>query len=170
MFNTAFYKWKDQTKNNQSDIYNRAESYYLPIGLDKHISAVFNTVQTPIALNEKYHLKKNVPFKSTFIVKGENKAVMYDGTVTVPFLNQIYNINSNLGSNKLNQSVFETGIEYFSPNDLSTFQQLYKLTNQAAVVPNGFSSDQCSATGTIDCFEGNLDIQYIMVTIRSIDT
>ena len=85
------------------------------------------------------------------------------GSVTVSFLDSYYKINSNLGSKKQNQSVFETSNEYFSQNDLSQFQSTYGLTLQAAVSIGGFETASCSSSGSpTNCEEGNLDIQYIM--------
>lgn len=85
------------------------------------------------------------------------------GKVTVSFLNSFYEITSNIGSGKLSQSVFETSSEYYSPNDLTQFQETYDLTVQAAEDIGGFTTDSCSLSGSpMDCYEGNLDIQYIM--------
>lgn len=76
------------------------------------------------------------------------------------FLNEYYQISSNLGDSRLNQSVFETGSEYYSTNDLKQFQQTYGLTVQEAIDVGGHESTECA--GTMSCAEGNLDIQYIM--------
>ena len=79
--------------------------------------------------------------------------------VDVAFLDSYYKVNSNLASRKLNQSVFETSTQYFSPSDLTEFQQKYDLTVQAAISYGGHSTSTCTSN---TCGEGNLDIQYIM--------
>jgi hypothetical protein len=73
------------------------------------------------------------------------------------------------GNSTLSQSVFETSSQYFSPSDLTIFQNDYDLTVQAAEAINGFSTSQpCS--GTINCDEGNLDVQYIMGVAQKVAT
>ncbi len=82
---------------------------------------------------------------------------------TVAALNSLYNIPSNLGSAAQNQSVFETSNEFYSAKDLKLFQQYYGLTVQPAISIGGHMNDSCSTTGKGNsCFEGNLDVQYIM--------
>jgi hypothetical protein len=76
----------------------------------------------------------------------------------------LYSIPSNLGSGSLTQSVFETSDAYFSPNDLTTFQQTFGLKVQAAEVIGGYDTSSCSTTAGSgnNCFEANLDTQYLM--------
>ena len=75
------------------------------------------------------------------------------GQSTVSALNSLYGIPSNTGSSSVNQSVFSTGTEYFSPVDLNVFQRYYGLRTQAAIARNGHSSNYCGTTN-VDCFEG----------------
>ena len=84
------------------------------------MSGLFNSVQTPVILHEKYQFNsdpnKKMPFKSTLTVEKVDKMpeVALDGTVTVAFLNQFYKITSNAGNPSQKQSVFETSSESFS--------------------------------------------------------
>jgi hypothetical protein len=57
------------------------------------------------------------------------------------------------------QAVFETSGESFSPRDLQLFQQHNQLPRQAALAPFGYSTRNCQKH---DCYEGNLDVQFIM--------
>ena len=88
--------------------------------------------------------------------------------VTVPFLNSFYKIQTNKGSSNHSQGVFETSGEKYSPNDVKQFQKTYGLTIQAPIDKKGISStDTCQSrlnpqASYPDCFEGNLDLQYIM--------
>ena len=92
---------------------------------------------------------------------------MYTG-VTIPFLNAFYRIQSNKGSSNQSQGVFETDHKKFSQNDLNLFQRTFGLTVQPAIDKYGFSNtDTCYSTkypdlNNPDCYEGNLDLQYIM--------
>jgi len=67
--------------------------------------------------------------------------------VTVSFLNSLYRVPSNQGSGALSQSVFATNNEYFSPEDLNTFQTTYKQHVQAAVAVNGHSASSSQVSG-----------------------
>lgn len=62
-------------------------------------------------------------------------------------------------SAKLNQSVFETNMEYYSQQDLTAFQQMYNLPLQTARDIGGYEVPVCPSNA---CNEGNLDIQYLM--------
>jgi hypothetical protein len=83
--------------------------------------------------------------------------------VTIFYLNQYYEIPDNIGYTTGTQAVFETASEQYSQSDLTAFQQNYNITQQTAEDVNGFETDDCSASSG-NCDEGNLDIQYIMVS------
>jgi hypothetical protein len=128
---------------------------------------VFNTVQVPPVFRPKYQRLTNnneePRFKTSFSVKPSKnlrtESDALDGTVTVSFLNDFYDITTNEGDASMSQSVFETIEESFSPTDNAQFQEMYDIPQQAAEAPYGFSTDDCI---TFDCYEGNLDVQYIM--------
>ncbi len=67
-----------------------------------------------------------------------------------------------VGSGTQNQSVFETSSEYYSENDVLTFQSKFGLTKQSPIDIGGYETSSCSTSGSPDCYEGNLDLQYIM--------
>jgi subtilase family serine protease len=78
-----------------------------------------------------------------------------------------------VGNASLSQSVFETSEEYFSPRDLNAFQKLYGLQEQAAENIGGFvlKSGVCATSGNgPDCYEGNLDLQYMMGMAQNVAT
>ena len=92
--------------------------------------------------------------------------------VNVHFLNSLYSIPSNKGSETLTQSVFETSEQYFNPADIKQFQEQYGLTVTAPIPIGGHTTSSCSTqagTGN-DCFEANLDIEYIMGIAQSTTT
>ena len=181
LLNTKFSLWEDRSrmknKNKISNKIHRATEYSLPLHIKSHVSAVFNTVQVPPSLHSKYHTRESSEFrtdmtvtKSTTTSTGtttntnnqnyNNKDLQAtNGKVTVSFLNDFYEITTNSGSSSLQQSVFETAEESYSPTDLTLFQQTYNLPVQSALHPYGFNTSDCVSN---DCYEGNLDIQYIM--------
>ena len=155
LLSTEFYQWKDATQPAGAELVNRAVEYSLPASLEEHVHAVFKTVQTPPAFKPKYYKKKEVkqdgaPSKS---FRSNLKVTAEQGTVNVAFLNEFYDIGSNSGSSSISQSVFETSSEYFSPDDLATFQSTYDLPSQDCVVQDGYSTENCISN---DCTEGNL--------------
>lgn len=163
LLETDFYDFKDMTREGSKNIFSRSNGYSIPIELVDHISAVFNTVQVPLAMKAKYRTKAKMPFKTHGQVqlRREEKvsSSSSNGVVTVPFINSFYKISSNLGSSDLSQSVFETSMESFSQKDLRQFQTQYSLTLQEAIDYGGYNITDCTEN---TCGEGNLDIQYIM--------
>jgi subtilase family serine protease len=96
MLATEFYEWEDthQSHKERPITHHRAEHYSLPDHLQKHVSAVFGTVQAPPIINSSHRtLNKNL-FKSQLRVD-----VQSSSTVTVSYLNSYYRIATNIGSN-----------------------------------------------------------------------
>jgi hypothetical protein len=63
--------------------------------------------------------------------------------------------------------MFSTADQYFSQDDLKTFQTTYDLTVQSAVDIGGHVSTNCTvhnitSAGTDDCYIGNVETQYLM--------
>jgi len=200
ILHTKFYKWQnlvssmstnlkqktDSTSDtSNSPIFHRATKYYLPASMTGHLSAIFNTVQVPPKLQEKFQqseedvsaygdgaeVSNSIPFKANIKAQEVNLAGVKEkrvastvpaaNSVTIPFLNKLYKIPSNLGSPLVSQAVIETADEYFSPQDLTTFQNIFNITKQKAIDLNGYNTTDCGRVSG-NCFEGNLDIQYIM--------
>jgi hypothetical protein len=140
----------------------------------EHIDGIFNTVQVPPQYNAKLLSpdsieKKNKKIKSSLSVSPKrnrklrnrfnNQQLALDGTVTLSFINSHYEITNNTGSSNVTQVLFQTSYAAFSQNDLTTFQNLYNVTKQAAINKDGFDTSDCNAN---DCVEGNLNTQYTM--------
>jgi hypothetical protein len=93
--------------------------------------------------------------------------------VTIPFINELFDVSSNMGDSTIKQSVFSTGKEYYSTSDLIAFQQYFDLLEQPAIAKSGHAIPSCPADGTnetVHCLEGNLDMQYIMGTAQNTST
>lgn len=170
-------RYNDFFEKNSHRIFHRSKSYSIPEEYQQHISAIFNTVQTPPHFNKKYrmnrpHPEHGTPFRSNFRMElpdtiASDGSTSSNGVVTVSFLNSYYDITTNiaLANHNFSQAVFETGNTYFSPDDLSQFQTAYCLPQQPAVSVGAHTIQSCPTsppTSAPDCYEGNLDIQYIM--------
>lgn len=190
LFQTTFFNWIDRSPHSRySKHIIRAEEYFIPVELNEHVEAVFNTVQAPPVIHKRFHHKPitaspgidqeitTTEYKTVVkpnlrrvreamsLTKGrgeqEGKVQVADAVVTVAFLNSYYGITSNAGSSEATQSVFETGGENWSSEDLNTFQVDYNLT-VASAIELGMNSQNISQCTFEACGEGNLDIQYIM--------
>jgi len=102
------------------------------------------------------------------------RLLQVDGTVTPPFLNQLYLVGSNAGDSSQSQSVFETASSgndpYYSSKDLLAFLGLYSYPSITPVnYPPGsgssYDTQSCyvgkGGDPSIVCDEGNLDVQYL---------
>ena len=179
LLETQFHLWEEDIPASlqspkRSKRHIRAESYTIPAGLSESLSAVFKIVDFPIYLTkttqqrtQSYNISGIVSQPTSLRGDESNQAMMLQsGTfpaVTVAFLNSFYRINSNVGSRRITQVVYETNNQYFSQQDLRKFQQKYGLLQQLAIDQSGgqWTTNNCGQPG-IDCSESNLDLQYIM--------
>ena len=192
LFNTTYYEWavsQDPLDPTQTTNVHRSSSLSLPAELAEHVFTVFNTCE-PLPIVHHYGrpksdrpiLKSSMIFDESYTGEGRDKSktrlrrekMQVEGSVyvSVSFLDTYYEIPSNTGSTSLAQVVFgldssnsgTTVSNYFSPEDLTSFQSKNGLTQQAALVYNGHSTTAafCAASTSDQCGEGNLDTQYIM--------
>lgn len=171
MLDTRFYIWRSSLHENALI---QSEDYSVPAYLDDHIHAIFNTCQTPPVLQQNARR-----------LSGADEVEEYDGgmsqaaasnvltpkppgTTTVGLLKSFYRVSSSLmGYANQRQSVFETSGQYYSTSDLSSFQDRFGLMISPAESIGAHSlttPTMCSTSATNpspDCYEGNLDIQYI---------
>ena len=192
LFNTTFFEWavsQDPLDPTQITNVHRSSSLSLPAELAEHVLTVFNTCEPMPIVHHYGRPKSDRPiFKSSMIfdesytgegrdisntrLRREKMQVEASVYVSVSFLDNYYEIPSNTGSTSLAQVVFgldssnsgTTVSNYFSPEDLTSFQSKNGLTQQAALVYNGHSTTAafCAASTSDQCGEGNLDTQYIM--------
>jgi tripeptidyl-peptidase-1 len=190
-----------QPRRERNDVFLvRAEHYSVPEHLNDHIKAIFETSQSPAILTKgaakrRQHKgrdsKKPVENSRHQQEQSEGEAqregegeglnegeaqrrllLAVDGTVTPPFLNQLYLVGSNAGDSSQSQSVFQTASggndPYYSSKDLLAFLGLYSCPSITPVnYPPGSSYDTQSCYAgkggdpRIVCDEGNLDVQYL---------
>ena len=161
---TTFHIWTDTSDHQDEISHVYAESYSIPSHLEDHIASIFNTIQIPPVIHTKYHHHiptgdSPTPPKSSFKDQFMLDSLDVSGNaVTVSFLTSLYKISTNEGNSSQSQSVFETQGQNYSPNDLTVFQNQFNLVKQAALTVNGHNVSICGST----CYEGNLDLQYIM--------
>ena len=175
VFATAFHVYEVRDKHAVTTVI-RAEEYSLPIELDSHVFAVFNTVQFPQENSlqpssshgdiQPYAIS-NVSEQST----GSSNGIIYNGHVTPAFINQYYNVSNNNISSKATQAVYETNNQSYSPSDLLYFQKYFNLVQHPV---SGVIGDHAFNNSFYDngnnCDEANLDVQYIMGIAESVST
>eukprot|EP01036_Dinobryon_divergens_P028582 gene28582-37547_t len=174
--NTEFYfferkadtKSRSKSSNRaKTGVLIRAMEYALHSELAEHILCVFNVVDVPIDLRTSVSMDTGpTDAELADITTTSSGGVIVPKYVTPALLNKVYSIDSNVGSTKVSQGVYETSNQSFSPSDLATFQAFMGLPNQpVATVIGGHSSDKACADpikGFDNCGEGNFDVQYMM--------
>jgi hypothetical protein len=185
------YHFSDAVSHEKTYV-NACAEYHLPVELHEHISSLFRTTQLPpeVASHKRKASPGNRElFKSDVGVQLEQVS----GATTIALLKNVYKVcavtfsvwfccraaspytlltvayplykvsASVLGSTHVRQSVFETSNEFFSPQDLTSFQQVFSLPVVPAVDIGGQTTSTCdgSTPPVQNCDEGNLDIQYI---------
>jgi tripeptidyl-peptidase-1 len=159
LLRARFYVWKVYASIKNRTTYSkivRSYEYSLPAIVDGHISAVFNTVQVPPLFTSSTVV---LPVNSHFVQHEKVQAI--SGSVTVPFLNEFYQISNNTGSPSISQSVLQMRGSSYSTVDLQMFQAAFDLPMETPSVIGGHQITDLSCTPS-ECGEGNLDIQYIM--------
>ena len=141
----------------------RSMEYSLPVEIAAHVLGVFNVSDVPPPPRSGVKVGDTKP--SDELLKAA-KSSSSGGTivpnyVTPALLNKVYSIDSNIGSSRVSQGVYETSIEYYSPSDLSAFQSYMGLSQETVAVDIGGHQDN-NACYIGDCGEGNLDVQYMM--------
>ena len=145
----------------------RAESYSVPLSLNKHIASIFNTIQMPTKIYAKPIITRipNEILNSTSSIQTKAAA----GFINPAILKERYAIGNTLGSEQSTQAAYETIGQYFSPADLKKFQNSFMLEEEPIAFDiGGHSSDSVCVTSPSSCVEANLDIQYLMaISTRS---
>ncbi len=136
----------------------RALEYSLESDIASHVSHVFGVVDLPPVMTRRAPFTKKVGDEAT-------------GSVNPAFLNSYYHITSNTGSQSASQAVFESLEQYYSPADLTQFQQTYNLPVEAVYADvGGYVSDQECLDDANNCVEANLDVEYLMAVAQNTPT
>eukprot|EP00981_Chlorochromonas_danica_P013801 scaffold6861_cov248-Ochromonas_danica.AAC.4 len=156
LFATTFYEFEHVEKKTSVP---RALHYSVPTDISAHVEAVFNTVQLPPRSNfQAFHYPRELNSTAS-------------GTIVPATLNSYYHITSNTGNSLASQSLYESLEQYYSPNDLTTFQKKYNIPVEAVANDiGGYVSDDKCVEDSNNCAEANLDVQYIMAVAQGIPT
>ena len=160
IFNTKFSRFSQIRKDGNFDELVRAHNYSVPLELDCHLESVLNTVQVPYHLTSKLHAPEMIKN-----VKAQESS-QWDplkGYATPAKINSYYNVGASKGNSKSSQGVYSALGQYYSPQDLKTFQTTFRLPIQGVDKSVGnYSSDTKCVENPLNCAEGNLDVQYMM--------
>ena len=163
VFHTEFFTFHHSRKDGESPIkIVRAEKYYIPLDLHPHVASVFHTIQMPMAIWGAPIVERKSKVSNSSSIRGQ---VLLTGRTTLALLNNIYNIDSNIGNSLSSQAAFETIGQYFNEKDLSIFQTMNSLPNQPVTTKIGGHIDDTNTICSKDfrtCMEANMDIQYLM--------
>lgn len=97
----------------------------------------------------------------------ESQQMRATSDVTLDVLRKVYDVPQQRIQHRGNDSrplsppsvvVYEAAQQYFSPDDLTIFQDLYSLPHTSVQHPHGYSTTDCVSHS---CAEGNLLTQYI---------
>ena len=157
IFKTEFYSYIVTHYDESVHTVIRAEDYWIPRELDKHVASVLNTIQllTPIPISAS-----RVPIASNIGKFASTGAPQ--GYMTPHTLRDYYNMSKAMGSVNSTQMIYASSNQYYSPKNLADFQRELGFPVQPAVLEHGgHSNDEICATNNWLCAEGNLDMQYI---------
>lgn len=144
----------------------RAHNYSLPFGLHDHVSYVLDAIDFPV-MNTIHPILTPVDTNHSSFAP-----INY---VTPSLLFRVYGIPSTTqGSSSTTQAAYASLGEYFSPTDLSLFQQQQGLPIQpiAQDIGGHVRDDACTFTPTVNehCTELSVDIQYMTAMGRGVPT
>lgn len=156
LFSTKFYNFQHEEKSTKPVV--RALEYSLPKDLLSAVEGVYGTTQLPDRKAPRPH-----------VALKESTAAA--GTVTPAFLNSYYHVTTNTGNGLGSQAVFESLEQYYSPNDLLTFEAKYGIPAQNVTEDiGGYVSDQQCIDSANNCAEANLDVQYLIGMAQDVPT
>ena len=155
IFNTEFFSFTLTHCDNSIETVIRAEDYWIPRNLDKHVASVLNTIE--IIGKPVRHSSRAPPAP-----KISKFGVTEVGYVTPSKLRAFYNMSIAMGSINSTQAIYASSNQYYSPANLLTFQADQGSPIMPAVNEYGdHASDEMCQISALNCEEGNADMQYI---------
>ena len=138
--------------------------YSLPVEIAVDILGVFNVADVPV--NPRPNVVKGPDPPANMDRPASSSSgggTIIPNYVTPALLNKVYSIDSNIGSTLVSQGVYETSSQTYSPSDLTAFQNSVGIPKQSVAVDiGGHQSDTYCLQYNSNCYEGNLDVQYMM--------
>ncbi len=170
----------------------RTDSYSLPIEIERHVFAAFNTVQFPHPRSPKRlarmkdksvqsdSSKSNLRKLEEEQEEGLSKTSQIDwsqrflekGYVTPKLIQLYYEVYNTTASPLVSQGILESLGEALDPSDLTLFQQYFGLLVQpvSQVIGGHVQIGACSSSNFSGCAESNLDVQYVMAIAQNVPT
>ena len=140
--------------------------YSLPVEVAAGILGVFNVADVPADPRPTVYRGPNPPPSNMDMPVSSSSSsagTIIPNYVTPALLNKVYSIDSNTGNALVSQGVYETISQTYSPSDLTVFQTSMNIPVQSVSVDiGGHQSDTYCLQYNSNCFEGNLDVQYMM--------
>lgn len=213
LLHAEFHEWEREREVNSMEttttkkpksVVIRSDSYSVPDFIAPYVSAIFNTVQMPPRISKHYSIKDvpdvDQPYKTDMIFHDKNlrtpknsKTIDLEDTtianlVSVTFLDNYYQIPTNIGDPTLQQIVFATAQStqgsnignYYSQSDLNIslgnlgvpdkYKVAHNHNHSKYNIPGSSCSTGMASGGSLDCNEGNLDVQYIMGLAQQVST
>jgi tripeptidyl-peptidase-1 len=181
LFNTEFhvFRRKGSDGSRLPDIV-RAFEYSIPPALSALVESAQNTVQFPGRAVPKWNSPQSEVDRyiaehrpdpalkcptNRFANLQPPKPIkkIMTGFVTPAFINSYYNIDSNQGSPKASQAMYESDGQNYSPVDLLMFQDAFGVYNKTQVRDYGhYNVSSVCEKPPSPCGEADLDIQYMM--------
>ena len=151
-----------------SGVFVRAAEYSLPSEVAADALGVFNVADLPINVKSNVLKGDKVPtpteLQAAMASPSSKFGTIVNNYVTPALLNKYYQIGSNTGNKLASQGVYETNNQWFSPSDLAAFESFMGVPSETVAVDIGghSSNNSCATQGGDNCYEGNLDIQYMI--------
>jgi tripeptidyl-peptidase-1 len=161
ILNTTFFKWRRMEDANE--VY-RCESFHLPHFVKKHISTIFHTTDLPPMVFHSPH------FQEVNVHSASRRLPGAVGYIWPQYLYDLYEIVRNADTNDWNisQAIFSTNNGQYSADDVLQFQKTFGVSQTGVDYINRPPINCKTNLGV--CFEGNLDLQYIMAMAENIKT
>ena len=155
MFNTEFFLFTLTHRDNSIETVIRAADYWIPRDLNEHVASVLNTIEI---LGKPFRHRSRAPPASKTSKFGSTEV----GSMTPPKLKAYYNSSMAMGSIDSTQAIYACEEQYYSPANLVDFQADQDSAVMPAVNEYGdHASDEMCQISSINCEEGNADMQYI---------
>lgn len=150
----------------------RAETYYLPTVLEEYVGAVFGVVDHPFAMSHKRHRKvahlADLSPEALAGMSSGNAAVI--GYMYPQLIETTYGIDNTDAKTLATQGIFATIDQTYSISDLHQFQKVFGLKEATPVRDVGGHELKSGCANPGNCFEANLDVEYIMSTAQNAPT
>jgi tripeptidyl-peptidase-1 len=153
LLNADFHVYRHDEK--QKLIF-RTHAYDIPSDLEAHLDFVAYANHLPPRMF-------GVPIRSDVNVS------VAANSVTPSLLNSFFHVDSNKGSQKTSEGVFESLNQNVNPNDLKTFESDFSIPSEAITTDvGGHASTLGCLLNPNNCAEANLDVEYMMAEAQNI--